>query len=112
MSDSELRQRKLVEAEEPEEEVVAKSSATPPKEKKKSRRARPSDDEEDDYSPWVDVLRVLSFLFLASCGLSYVITGGESWWWGKKHMPEGLTYDYWKEMLKGPVRSVSDDARE
>lgn len=99
MADSELRQRKIVDADEPEKEAVPDSPAQTPK-KKKTRRA--PQDEEDAYSPWVDVLRVLTFLFLASCGLSYVITGGESWWWGKKHMPQALTVEYWKQVIKGP----------
>ncbi|KAH6891251.1 hypothetical protein B0T10DRAFT_484815 [Thelonectria olida] len=100
MADSELRQRKPVEAEEPEKEATPDSPVDTPK-KKKTRRVRVQD-EEDAYSPYLDVLRVLSFLFLASCGLSYVITGGDSWWWGRRHTPDVLTVQYWKDLIKGP----------
>ncbi|KAI5467030.1 hypothetical protein BGZ63DRAFT_346126 [Mariannaea sp. PMI_226] len=96
-SGSELRHRKPV-ADEPEEKAIPDIPAQKPKKKKR----RPQNDDEDDYTPWVDVLRVISFLFLASCGLSYVISGGESWWWGMKHKPSYMTLDYWKEKLKGP----------
>ncbi len=53
-------------------------------------------DDEDAYSPWVDVLRVLTFLFLASCGLSYLISNGESWFWGMSNPPKYLQAEWWK----------------
>lgn len=53
-------------------------------------------EDEDAYSPWVDVLRVITFLFLASCGLSYLISGGETFFWGMKNPPNYLTADWWK----------------
>ncbi|KAI0124868.1 hypothetical protein BJ170DRAFT_597719 [Xylariales sp. AK1849] len=58
---------------------------------------------EDDYSPWLDVLRVLTFLLVASAGLSYLISSGESFTWGMKHPPKYLRTNWWKEQLKGPV---------
>ncbi|KAM5351857.1 hypothetical protein ACJ41O_004580 [Fusarium nematophilum] len=77
--------------------------ATPTKEpKKRSSTEVDEEDPWDGYTPYVDVLRVLSFLLLASCGLSYVISGGESWWWGMKHRPDLLTARYYKELLTGP----------
>jgi hypothetical protein len=51
---------------------------------------------EDAYSPWVDVLRVITFLFVASCGLSYLISGGETWFWGMKNPPNYLQTEWWK----------------
>lgn len=63
---------------------------------------------EDGYAPWVDILRVLTFLLFASCGLSYLISGGESLTWGMKNKPNYLKLDYWKSKL---VRSPSSLSR-
>lgn len=95
--DSTVRQRKPASEQKPEREATADSQ-----EKKAKKKRRTRVEEEDDYTPWVDVLRVLTFLLLASCGVSYVISGGESWWWGMKEKPDVLTINYWKELLKGP----------
>ncbi|KAH6983091.1 hypothetical protein BKA56DRAFT_582995 [Ilyonectria sp. MPI-CAGE-AT-0026] len=107
MADSTVRQRKPAPEEEPEKvqtpekEETEETEETPLKKGKKV--ITDIDDEElDSYSPWLDILRVLTFLLLASCGLSYVISGGDSWWWGLKHKPTYMTVDYWKEILKGP----------
>lgn len=50
---------------------------------------------EDAYSPVLDVFRVLTFLLFASCGLSYLISGGESYTWGLKNPPKYLQKDWW-----------------
>ncbi|KAL2755457.1 hypothetical protein ACRALDRAFT_2105582 [Sodiomyces alcalophilus JCM 7366] len=86
----------------------AKSSETKPKGKKRSKSG---DAEEDDepYSPWVDILRVLSFLLLASCGLSYLISGGESWTWGFDNKPRYLRLGYWKNLVAGPLELTPDE---
>ncbi|KAK1754407.1 membrane-associated progesterone-binding protein 4 [Echria macrotheca] len=60
-------------------------------------------DDEDAYSPWIDVLRVITFLFVASCGLSYLISGGESFFWGMKHTPNYLKSTWWKAKLGAPL---------
>lgn len=73
-----------------------------PKGKKKSSKARL--EEEDDYSPWIDVLRVLSFLFFASCALSYLISSGESYFWGMKDKPNYLQPKWWKAKF---VRTIT-----
>ncbi|PTB46999.1 uncharacterized protein TrAFT101_003567 [Trichoderma asperellum] len=91
MADSELRQRKPQDAEEPVQEVKVKKST-----KSKVRDA-------DAESPWVDVLRVISFLFVASCALSYWISNGESFFWGMKNKPNYLRVDWWKAQMQGPV---------
>ncbi|RFU81317.1 cytochrome b5-like heme steroid binding domain-containing [Trichoderma arundinaceum] len=83
MADSELRQRKQQDAGEP-----TKASKTKSGSKSKVR-------DEDAYSPWVDVLRVITFLFFASCGLSYWISNGESFFWGMKNKPN--------YMRQGPI---------
>lgn len=87
MADSELRQRKPQDAEEP----VQVSKA------KKSTKSKIS--ETDDEPVWVDVLRVLSFLFVASCALSYWISNGDSFFWGMKNKPNYLRVDYWKAQM-------------
>lgn len=54
---------------------------------------------EDVYSPVLDVFRVLTFLILASCGLSYLISSGESYTWGLKNPPKHLQKDWWTSQL-------------
>lgn len=54
------------------------------------------EEEDEDYNPWVDVLRVISFLVFASCALSYLISSGETFTWGMKHPPNYLQVDWWK----------------
>jgi hypothetical protein len=87
MADSELRQRKQQDAEEPTKETKTKSSS----------KSKVHD--EDAYSPWLDVLRVISFLFVASCALSYWISNGESLFWGMKNKPQYLRTDWWKAQI-------------
>lgn len=53
--------------------------------------------EDNDYSPWVDVLRVLTFLLLVSTALSYLVSGGDSFTWGLKRTPKYLNKEYWAE---------------
>lgn len=89
MADFEVRQRKVAPEEQP---------ATVPS-KSKSRAKADVDAEEEAYSPWLDILRVLTFLFVASCGLSYMISGGESFFWGMSNKPNYLRVDWWKSQL-------------
>jgi hypothetical protein len=86
MADADLRQRKAAPS---EQQSTSESSRAESKATKHN----------DDESPWLDVLRVLTFLVVASCGLSYVISGGESYFWGVKHMPNYLRVDYWKSQF-------------
>lgn len=67
-----------------------------PKTKKKTKSPRDAIAETDGFSIWLDVLRVLTFLAVASCGLSYVMSSGESWTWGYKNKPRILRPLYWK----------------
>ncbi|EGO56043.1 hypothetical protein NEUTE1DRAFT_64300 [Neurospora tetrasperma FGSC 2508] len=70
--------------------------------KKKAPKRRIED--EDESNPWLlDILRVISFLFLASCGLSYLISNGESFFWGMSHPPNYLQLEWWKSQLRGPI---------
>ncbi|KAI1173197.1 putative heme binding protein [Nemania sp. FL0916] len=92
------------EAEEIEREREEAEAETDALLKRKSRSPREKLDEEDEeYSPWVDVLRVISFLIFASCALSYLISGGETFTWGMKHPPKYLQADWWKAKLRGPL---------
>ncbi|KIE02661.1 Cytochrome b5, partial [Metarhizium majus ARSEF 297] len=96
MADAELRQRKA--AGSASDDTRPKSSEPEPKPKSRRRL-----DDDDEYSPWVDILRVLSFLLVASCGLSYVISGGESLFWGMKDKPQYLRVGWWKSQFAGPI---------
>ncbi|EGR48609.1 uncharacterized protein TRIREDRAFT_77955 [Trichoderma reesei QM6a] len=91
MADSELRQRKPHAAEDPIE----------PARKKKSPQQLV--DEEEKYTYWIDALRVITFLFLASCALSYWISNGESFFWGQKNKPNYMRVDWWKAKMNGPL---------
>lgn len=73
----------------------------PPKPKPATKKASTRElvDDDEGYSPWVDVLRVLSFLVFASCGLSYLISGGESFTWNMRAPPKYLQVDWWKSQF-------------
>ncbi|KAK0634353.1 hypothetical protein B0T17DRAFT_513097 [Bombardia bombarda] len=73
------------------------TTSKPPKTKK------PRLDDEEAYSPYLDILRVLTFLFFASCGLSYLISSGETFFWGMKNPPTYLQAAWWKSQLSGPL---------
>lgn len=88
---------RVIELEDSEDEQNLESIEKP----KRTPKARVED--EDDYKPWVDILRVLTFLILASCGLSYLVSNGESFTWGLKHTPKYLNVDWWKSQV---VRSA------
>lgn len=95
---AEIRQRK---GKEPVRTAIVEELSTSEDEKpeptpkqKPSTRERISDDE--SYSPWVDVLRVISFLVVASCALSYLVSGGETFTWNMKAPPKYMQLDWWK----------------
>ncbi|KAI6784285.1 Membrane steroid-binding protein-like protein [Emericellopsis cladophorae] len=93
MADSELRQRK--------------AKAEPEHTKPSSIHDDAHDD--DKASFYLDILRVLSFIIVASCGLSYVVTGGSSWTWGGVQLPEYARTVYWKERLSGPMYMTPEE---
>lgn len=85
------------EAEEIERErEVKEDEAKERRQQKRKRSTRERVDDEDDYSPWLDVLRVLSLLAVVSCGLSWLVSGGESFTWGLRHPPKYLNKEWWK----------------
>lgn len=86
---AELRQRKAAPAAEAE-----------PKPRKMTARDRKA--KEDRYTPWIDMLRVLTFLFVTSCALSYLISSGESFTWGMKQTPTYLRLSWWKRHFVCP----------
>lgn len=65
--------------------------------KKRSKKSKKVDTDEVEYgNPWVDVLRVLSFLLFVSCGASYLVSGGESFFWTMEVPPKYLRLETWK----------------
>jgi hypothetical protein len=98
-----LRQRKPQPKNETESGVSHPS--TPPKKGKKRSSAKVDEEDPwDGYSPYLDVVRVISFIIVASMGLSYVISGGESFWWGHKNKPNWMTQRFYRDLILGPVR--------
>ncbi|KAM7212813.1 membrane-associated progesterone-binding protein 4 [Rhypophila decipiens] len=72
----------------------------------KPARTRAKIDDEDRTttgSILVDILRVITFLFLASSSLSYLISGGESFFWGMTNPPNYLKTTWWKSKFNGPL---------
>ncbi|OAA63033.1 heme/steroid binding domain protein [Cordyceps fumosorosea ARSEF 2679] len=95
MADSELRQRK----------AKGDDGQT-----KQSTKRRTTDEEDYDSSSLrLDILRVLTFLFVASCGLSYVISSGESFFWGMQNKPNYLKPEWWKAKFAGPIYLTPDE---
>lgn len=80
----------------PEKEPVALQDGEAKTGKKKSKKRS---DRVEYENPWVDALRVLSFLLLLSCGLSYLVSGGESFFWTMKVPPKYLRLQTWKGMF-------------
>ncbi|KAL1895268.1 hypothetical protein Sste5346_005415 [Sporothrix stenoceras] len=78
------------------------TTTTQPKQRKTKSKKRQLLEEEDDYSPYLDIFRVLTFLLLASCGLSYLVSGGESYFWGMQNKPNYLKLSWWKMQYNGP----------
>ncbi|KAF9878897.1 cytochrome b5-like Heme/Steroid binding domain-containing protein [Colletotrichum karsti] len=108
MADDTVRQRKPQQEKaevEDEDNLFAGTPAEHSRGKKKGKRSR---DDSEAYSPWVDILRVLTFLGLASCALSYLISNGESFFWGFKNKPWYLRVDYWKSKINGPLELTPD----
>ncbi|KAF4962033.1 hypothetical protein FSARC_9866 [Fusarium sarcochroum] len=106
--ESTLRQRKPQPKNESDSELSEPSTPTK-KGKKRSSADIDQEDHWDGYSPFLDVFRVITFVIVASMGLSYVISGGESFWWGHKNKPEWMTQKYYKELILGPVEFLCPD---
>ena len=104
MADAELRQRK---APAPEAEEKPREEK-PRKEKSREEKLREKVEREDETTPWVDGLRVLTFLFVASCALSYLISSGESFFWGMQNKPYYLRLDWWKSHFVRCLPTPSD----
>ncbi|KAL1837517.1 hypothetical protein VTJ49DRAFT_3684 [Mycothermus thermophilus] len=72
-----------------------------------ARRRKPTpQDETTDSSQdeiGLDILRVLTFLLLASCGLSYLVSSGESFFWGMSNPSKVLQPAWWLKQLRGPL---------
>ena len=75
----------------------------PKKPKKKSAKNRLDDDESYPTSSLVlDIFRVITFLFLASGGLSYLVSSGETFFWGMSNPPKYLQRDWWAKQFVCP----------
>ncbi|EMR61903.1 putative cytochrome b5-like heme steroid binding domain-containing protein [Eutypa lata UCREL1] len=113
-----VRNRKAKAASKPAEVAVVEEVDTDEAEEiektrvEKKRTARERVEDEDDYSPWMDVLRVISFLIVASCGLSYLVSNGESFTWGLRHPPKYLDAAWWKAQWNGPVYLTLEELSE
>ncbi|SPO03302.1 related to DNA damage response protein [Cephalotrichum gorgonifer] len=110
-----LRHRKAptAEAKAPASENEASETEAPaaedkPRKLKKKVRARDLEDD-DPYTPWVDILRVISFLFVASCALSYLVSSGESFFWGMKNKPNYMRLDWWKSHFQPPLELTLEE---
>lgn len=94
-TESDVRQRK------PERETTEDAPTSPPQEKpKKGKKKHKVDDDEVEYeNRWVDLARVLTFLLFASCGLSYLVSSGESFFWSMKVPPKYMRVEWWKSQF-------------
>lgn len=90
-SDSTMRQRK---AERETEGIQAPAPTTSVAKGKKSKTI-----DSNAESRWVDVARTLTLLFAISCGLSYLVSSGESFFWSMKVPPKYLRQEWWQSQL-------------
>ena len=108
MADS-VRQRKGKQPPKKETEPFdAEESATEeevPSQEPASVKQRIDAEETDRFTIFLDVLRVITFLFAASCALSYLVSNGETFFWGMQHPPKYLQTKWWKSQL---VRSSAE----
>ena len=107
-ADPAVRQRKVVAGAVDAAVQDAQPSSDEGGKKKRGKKGKKIDTDEVEYgNPWVDVLRVLSFLLFVSCGASYLVSGGESFFWSVKVPPKYLRMETWKGLLvrKKPVLS-------
>jgi predicted heme/steroid binding protein len=107
-TDSTLRNRKPAKDEDDRVvEVVDDDGA--PLVTTKSQEVALAEEEDEKYSPWLDILRVITFLLVASCALSYLVSNGESWTWGKQNKPRYLRLDWWKTQFTSPLLLTPDE---
>lgn len=99
-SDTTVRQRKL---EKETEDIHTTAPAVPAEKNKKSKKVDSSAE-----SRWVDVARTLTLLFAISCGLSYLVSSGESFFWSMKVPPKYLRTEWWQSQLVRATASLSD----
>lgn len=86
-SDPSVRQRK---PEKGTENVT--SSETPASKGTKAKKVA-------QESVWVDVARTLTLLFALSCGLSYLVSSGDSFFWSLKVPPKYMRLEWWQSQL-------------
>lgn len=93
MADTEVRQRKS------EKETETENDTTIASEKPTNKSKGKKDAKVEYENPWLDVARVLTFLFVVSCGLSYLVSAGESFFWTMKVPPKYLRTEWWRSQL-------------
>ncbi|KAK8086369.1 heme steroid binding domain-containing protein [Apiospora phragmitis] len=93
--------------EEAEEEVIPEPKPKPKPTPK--ARLQTEDEDQDGYTPWLDILRVITFLLLASASLSYLISSGESFTWGMKHPPKYMQMNWWKSHFASPLHLTLEE---
>ncbi|KAL2160770.1 hypothetical protein VTH06DRAFT_967 [Thermothelomyces fergusii] len=76
--------------------------------KKKSAQER-LDEDESSSSTILDIFRLLTLLILAYCGLSYLISYGETYSLGLPNAPKYFKVDWWKRQLRGPIYLTLDE---
>ncbi|KAL2265799.1 hypothetical protein VTJ83DRAFT_6899 [Remersonia thermophila] len=92
----------------PQDEATDSSQdeSAPKPTKTTAKRSDRSDAEQYEYGKSaiaLDMLRVLTFLLLASCGLSYLVSNGESFFWGVHNPSKVLQPAWWLKQWRGPL---------
>lgn len=91
-SDPTVRQRKPEKGTESVTSTQEQPSGTPAKKAKKVKK-------DAQESRWVDVARTLTLLLALSCGLSYLVSSGESFFWSLKVPPKYMRVEWWQSQL-------------
>lgn len=107
--DSSLRRRKPEpkqpkhEREQEEYEKAMRKEGRKPVRKTTAKDRLANDDTYSLGTLILDIFRVLTFLFLASCGLSYLISSGETFFWGMSNPPKYVKLHWWKKQFVRPL---------
>lgn len=86
----------------PVEDDETDSGEETPLSRRLTSKERIDAEETDRFTIFLDLLRVLTFIAFASCALSYLISGGETFFWGMSNPPKYLQTQWWKAQLQGP----------
>ncbi|KAL2197048.1 hypothetical protein P885DRAFT_36041 [Corynascus similis CBS 632.67] len=111
VNESSTRRRKPEPTTPPESDSSAQSQDEKPKQAvpKKQKSVKERLDEDEASSHVLDIFRLLTFLILAYCGLSYLVSSGETYSLGLPNAPKYLNVDWWKKQLRGPIYLTLDE---